>query len=248
MNRGTYTAATGMMAQQRRLDIAANNLANVNTRGYKADRVQFAEMLSRAVANDGGNGDEIGILAAGPEETGEDVDFGQGPISKTGNPLDLAIRGNGMFAVQTDSGIRYSRDGVFRTNGLNQLVNSDGAAVLDGDGKPIQLPQGRVQIEADGSIHEDGKSATIAKIGLYQGTFKKEGKNLYTAPDARAMTNVGASADAPSIEAGAVEGANVDPVIAMVEMIDLQRSYEISQKMAQSQDEATSKLQDTMTA
>src|SRR5690349_18504037 len=113
MNRGAYTAGTGMLAQQRRLDVIANNLANVNTRGFKSDQLTFGDMMIREMAADGGNGAPVGFLASGPTVESQTTNFSQGSLERTGNSLDLALEGNGMFAVRTPNGVRYTRDGAF---------------------------------------------------------------------------------------------------------------------------------------
>lgn len=241
MNRGVYTAATGMIAQQRRLEIVANNLANVNTRGYKADRVTFGEAMSRAMNADAGSGAALGNLSSGASIRKEDVDFSQGSFETTGNALDVAIKGEGMFAVGTPTGTQYTRDGAFRTDGANHLVTASGNDVLDADGKPIVLPGGPVEIDEKGAIHPKGKGDTIAKLGIFGGAFEKKGGNLYASDDAKAVA-------APSVVSGGLETANIEPISQMVEMIALQRGYETAQKMIQSQDDATGKLVETMAA
>ena len=242
MNRGVYTAATGMTAQQQRLDIVANNLANVNTRGYKAERVAFGEALGRAMATDGGTGESLGTLSSGAKITSESIDFAQGAAEITGNPLDLAIQGDGMFAVAAKGGTAYTRDGAFRVDARNTLVTKSGDAVLDTNGKPIVLPAGTVTIDANGAIRPTGGTETLATLALARGTFKKanQGGNLFSSTDAKTVDGRGAFAS------GQLESANVEPVSAMIEMISIQRSYEMSQKMVQSQDEATGKLTEAM--
>lgn len=244
MNRGAYTAGTGMMAQQRRLDVLANNLANVNTRGFKADTLSFSDMMVRTMADDAGNGAPIGVLASGPTPDEEKTDFSQGGAEQTGNALDCAMNGAGMFAVQTANGVRYTRDGAFSLNATGGLVTKDGNAVLDTDGKPITGITGPVAIEKDGRVHLSGKAATIATIGRFDGAFKKDlgGKNLFESADARAF----AANQGPTIASGQLETANVEPVSVMVQMIALQRSYEISQKMVQNQDDSTAKLNEVI--
>lgn len=232
------------MAQQQRLDVLANNLANVNTRGFKADKLTFSDMLVRSMADEAGNGSTIGVLASGPTADSETTDFSQGGVEMTGNNLDCSLGGAGMFAVQTANGIRYTRDGAFTLNATGGLVTKNGDAVLDNDGKPITGLNGQAAIEKNGQIHLAGKSATIATLGRYDGTFTKDlgGKNLYEAADARAFD----PKEGPSVDSGQLETANVEPVSVMVQMIALQRAYEISQKMVQSQDDSTAKLNEVM--
>jgi flagellar basal-body rod protein FlgF len=233
-----------MMAQQQRLDVLANNLANVNTRGFKADSLTFSDMLVRSMADEAGNGGVIGVLASGPAVDKQTTDFSQGGVEVTGNNLDCSLGGAGMFAVQTSAGVRYTRDGAFTLNATGGLVTRNGDAVLDTDGKPITGINGRVAIEKDGSIHLSDKKETIATLGRFNGTFTKDanGKNLFEAANAVAF----GAKEGPSVDAGQLETANIEPVSLMVQMIALQRAYEISQKMVQSQDDSTAKLNEVM--
>lgn len=236
MNRGTYTAATGMIAQQRRMDVMANNLANVNTRGFKADGLSFRDMMVRTMANGGGYGETIGLLPSGPTAVDETTDMSQGAAEHTGNAFDFMLQGEGMFQVQTPAGVRYTRDGSFTlSNGA--LVTKNGDAVLDGEGKPIVGLQDPVKVSDGGQITSQGRTISL---GRSTGAFLKDpqGKNLYTSADAK-------TADVP-VKNGFLETANVEPIDLMVQMIALQRGYEISQKMIQSQDESTAKLAETM--
>ncbi len=236
MNRGTYTAAVGMIAQQQRLDVASNNLANVNTRGYKADRLSFRDTLKREVANDAGYGNDVGAHLGGPLAVSGQTDFAQGGVEATGNPFDFMLQGEGMFAVRTPQGeTRYTRDGSFKLNASGGLVTQDGNAVLDDKGQPITGLDGKVKVGKNGAITTANGTVTL---GRATGTFKKEGYNLFTSTNAQ-------NSDTP-VENGALETANINPVTSMVEMIALQRTYEIAQKMIQSQDETTGRLNEVI--
>ena len=241
MDRGSYIAANGMIAQQKRLDVLANNLANVNTRGFKADRLTFRDMMLRTVADDGGYGNPVAQLSSGPTvDAGREVtDLRPGDAEHTGNPLDLRIGGDttAMFAVAHKGGTRYTRDGTFALNAKGGLVTKAGDAVLDPSGRPIR---GLAQPLTSGpeGLLAAGKPV---EIGRFVGKFEKDGDGagLFTATDARADNTV-------SIVSGELETANFNPVSAMMDMIALQRAYEIAQKMVQSQDESTAKLAETM--
>ena len=243
MNRGTYTAANGMIAQQQRLDVLANNLANVNTRGFKGDRLTFNDMMLRTVADDAGYGEPIATLSSGPEadSKAQVTDFSPGGADVTGNPLDLRLGGRtpAMFAVRHNGEIRYTRDGAFKLNAGGDLVTRSGDAVLDASNQPIKGLTGLVKIDERGRI-----AGTPVEIGRSVGRFRKDedGAGLYSGANVRPVSD----ADAAPIVAGELETSNVDPVLAMVDMISLQRSYEIAQKMVQSQDESTSKLAEAM--
>lgn len=233
-----------MLAQQRRLDVIANNLANVSTRGFKSDQLTFGDMMIREMADQAGSGKAVGYLASGPTAETQTTDFSQGSLEPTGNPLDLALNGKGMFAIGTASGVRYTRDGAFSLNASGALVTRDGNPVLDENSKPITGLSGAIQIDQEGRVHPAGKAAVLATIGRFDGTFEKDtfGKNLYTGERVQGFgPNEGGR-----VAAGQLETSNVEPISLMAEMIALQRAYEISQKMVQSQDESTAKLAETM--
>ena len=243
MNRGTYIAANGMIAQQQRLDTVANNLANVNTAGFKGDRLTFGDMMLRTLADDAGYGSPIATLSSGPEIDSKAAvtDFSPGAMQETGNPLDLGLGGKtlAMFAVRHDGQTAYTRNGAFRLDASDDLVTGDGDPVLDDKGRPIRgLSGGKVEIGPDGRI-----AGTDVTVGRFVGRFHKgeKGAGLYEG-DARPAT---AADDAP-IASRHLEASNVNPVLAMTDLISLQRAYEISQKMVQSQDESTAKLAETI--
>jgi flagellar basal-body rod protein FlgG len=163
MWRGLYTAGAGMITETKRTDTIANNLANANTSGYKRDDAinrEFAPMLIRRIndgkmQNDvtaikgfslGGVAPVVGTLGLGSYIDEIATDHTQGGFQTTGNPLDLAISGDGYFAVQTPQGVRYTRDGNFYKSAAGQLQTVNGQAVLDNQGRPITIPAGATRI------------------------------------------------------------------------------------------------------
>lgn len=242
MNRGVYSAAIGMLASMTRLDVVAQNLANVGTSGYKRDGITFAERLAKQLRASGGAGDPIGTLGAGSSPVSTYTDFTQGAIQNTGNPLDVAILGDeGMFATAGPNGSTlYTRAGSFTRLATGELATSTGAPVLDEQGQTILLPAGEVEIDAEGFVLADG--APVARLGLVTGTFRKSpgGGATFTSNDA--VSAWSANREPISLQPRAVEGANVNPVAEMVDMIALNRSFELAQRMATSQDEASSRL------
>lgn len=235
MNRGIYATATGMIASQQLMDVIAQNLANANTTGYKRDAIAFDDALVRELRADGGRGPVIGSIGMGSVEKGRFTVFDEGSITETGNALDLAIRGGeGAFAIQTDRGVRYTRDGAFTRSSEGVMVTKQGNPVLDNQGKSIDLPEGKeVEIGNDGSVLVEG--VEIAQLGIFKGQFTKEGNNLFSATGATLMEN-------PEIQPKAIEGSNVNTIEAMVAMINVSRSYEMAQRSITSQDELTQKL------
>ncbi|MDA8163405.1 MAG: flagellar basal-body rod protein FlgF [Desulfobacteraceae bacterium] len=216
---GLVQSLETMRLQTEKLNQISNNLANTDTPGYKKDIVAFQEMLTRAA--DGGQRIGRGIKIA--------TDFQPEQMEETGNPLHVAIAGDGFFRIQTPQGIRYTRDGNFTLSADNQLVTQDGNQVL-GEGGPIQLGPGTVTIDAQGGIHMGDQ--TVAKLAIVsfanKQALEKEGKNLLRLKDQ------GTSEEPPasfSVRQGYLETSGVEPMSEMIAMIELSRSSESEQKM-----------------
>ena len=221
MIEGTET----MLAQEHRMDQIANNLANVDTSGYKKEDITFWEMMFKAADNRSRVGKGLKIL----------IDQQQGIPKQTDNALDFAINGEGFFTIQTPAGIRYTRNGNFTLNNQGQLSTADGNLVL-GDGGPITLADQNIQVGRDGQINANGQQ--ISRLGLVtfpdlQG-LEKEGANLFRL---KAGTAEQQPVAMPNIQQGYLEGANVNTVTEMTEMIDLQRAYQSQQKAIQTTDD-----------
>lgn len=234
MNRGVYATATGMIASQYALDVISQNLANASTTGYKREAVAFNDALVRQLRENGGRGPVLGSLGSGPTLQSRFTVFEPGPIQETGNDLDIAIRSSeGAFAVETDRGTRFTRDGAFTRNADGLLVTRSGHPVLDSDNQRIQLPEGPVEIGNDGLITADGKE--IARLGVFQGTFRREGDNLFSASGVQAVAT-------PDLNPKSIEGSNVNTIQSMVAMIEISRSFEMAQRSIIQQDELTQRL------
>lgn len=224
-----------MMTTTQWMDVISNNLANSGTDGYKADTLAFSDVMVKRLYANGGNGPMIGTLGNGPEGIANAIDRTVGTIKSTGNPLDCAIRTpKGMFAVQQNGRTAYTRNGSFTVNSERELVSNQGLPVLDDRGQRIVIAgTERVEIDADGQVIQGNE--TIANLGIYDGEFSKSGNNLWVSTDAQLMPN-------PSLATGGVESSNVEAVGAMIDLIKIQRSFEMSQKSIQTQDEMTGKL------
>ncbi len=151
MDSGLYAAYTGLLARTQALDTAANNLANAGTVGFRAQRDYFRGVLAgigdETPASQVGNAvNDFGILG------GNMIDQGQGAMTATGNPLDMALNGQGFFAIQTKDGVQYTRDGAFTRSDTGVLQTAQGEPVLDGNGQPITIPTGTISVGADGTI------------------------------------------------------------------------------------------------
>jgi flagellar basal-body rod protein FlgF/flagellar basal-body rod protein FlgG len=231
MDSGLYAAYTGLLAKTQALDTAANNLANVGTVGFRAQRDSFRSVY----AGDAGNvsqssqvGDSVngyGILGGGRS------DQGQGPLITTSNPLDVALTGAGFFAIQTAQGVRYTRDGQFSKSPTGQLQTPAGEPVLDAGMKPISLPSGAVDISPDGtiSVQTAAGSAVVDQLGTFSfaqpDALVVEGASRFAAPAGQVAT-----ASTATVKQGAVEGTNEDAIHGTMQLILVQRQAEMLQK------------------
>ena len=236
MLEGMYAAASGMDAQQQQLDAIGNDLANGSTTGYKSERVGFRDLLYNEI-NVAGTSTTAGAGAAaqvmGRNQT-------QGAIQMTGDPLDLAIEGNGYFTVKrADGSIALTRDGSFETDATGQLVTAEGNLVQP----PITLPKGisasDVSIGPDGTVSAGTKR--LGKIGLVTvpapDKLLADGSNLFSVtPSSGAATP---TSDA-TIHQGALEGSNVDVATEMVRMVTTQRSYQLESSAIQTENQMMS--------
>jgi len=225
MDSGYYAAMTGLLARTQALDTAAANLANAQTPGYRAEREYFRSVLLGPDALDSQLGKTVnnfGLLG------GDQLNLGQGPLQQTGNPLDLAIEGQGFFQIQTANGLRYTRDGSFHRSQAGMLVTAKNEPVLSSSGKPIPVPPGEVSVGANGVLSVAG--GTVATVGVF--TFAPgvqltpEGANRYVAPLSATPT---LSKDA-DIHQGAIESANEDAIQGTLDLIVMQRQAEMMQK------------------
>ena len=225
MDSGYYAAMTGLVARTQALDIAATNLANAQTPGYRAEQEYFRSVLLGPDAEDSQLGQAVnnfGLLG------GDRLILAQGALNQTGNPLDLAIQGEGFFMVQSPNGSRYTRDGGFHRSPAGLLVTAAGEPVLSAAGKLIPVPPGEVSVGADGSLSVAG--GVVATVGVYSfpaGTqLTPEGANRYVAPEGVEP----ALAKNAAIHQGAIEAANQDTIQGTLDMTVIQRQAEMMQK------------------
>ena len=225
MDSGYYAAMTGLMARTQALDTAAANLANAQTPGYRAEREYFRSMLLGPDAQNSQLGQTInnyGMLG------GDRLNLGQGALEQTGNPLDLAIEGQGFFAVQTANGLRYTRDGGFHRSQAGFLVNQAAETVMSATGQSISIPPGEVSVGANGVLSVAG--GAVATVGVFAfppgAALTPEGANLYVAASG---VTPSISTDA-EVHQGAIESANEDAVQGTLDLIVMQRQAEMMQK------------------
>ena len=253
MMRALYTSATGMNAQQLNMDVIANNLANVNTAGFKHSRADFQDLLYQEIRPAGATvaqgaqsptGLEVGL---GVKPGATETMFQQGTFQETGNNLDVAIEGEGFYKVLLPDGTPgYTRDGSFNRDSQGKIVNSDGYALQP----EITIPAdaASVSIGKDGTVTVDrGKGAEeVGKIGLTRfanpAGLQHLGGNNFKATDAsgNATDGVPGQEGFGTLAQGSLEMSNVQIVQEMVNMITAQRAYEVNSKAIQTADEMLS--------
>jgi flagellar basal-body rod protein FlgG len=233
MDRGLYIAASGMLAEQTRQDQIANDLANSSTPGYKADRSMQASFGSMLLENTA-NGQAIGTLGLGAQITSTYTDLSPAPLEETGEPLDVAIDGQGFLTVQTPAGPRYTRNGQLVVDGTGRLATATGYPVLDANGQTIAVGgSDGLDIDANGVVSRNGR--TLGTLGVVSLTTPlKQGDTLFAGTP-------GAKPAGTAVRQGFLEGSGVDPTKAMVEMITSLRTYESDQKAIASIDETLQK-------
>ncbi|WP_274425761.1 flagellar basal-body rod protein FlgG [Chelativorans sp. YIM 93263] len=246
-------AATGMSAQQLNLEVIANNIANINTTGFKRARAEFSDLLYQTVRLQGvperanqnivPEGANIGL---GTKVSAVRNLHQQGPLTNTGNKLDLALAGRGWFQIEGANGeVLYTRAGSFNTNANGELVTSDGYPVVP----DIVVPEDAVDvvINASGQVFAqiDGQEALEELGQLTLASFANEaglapiGSNLFRETEASGPAAVGVPGDPgfATIEQEYLEGSNVDPVKEITELISAQRAYEMNSKVITAADE-----------
>lgn len=239
MSGGMYLAAAGALVQQMRLETLANNVANINTLGYKGEKSIFRVSEDTQPPPVGNTPDAIQPLSPYAPPFSTVIDFTQGAIRQTGNPLDVAINGRGFFSVRTPDGVQYTRQGSFTLDADGVLVTPDGYPVL-GEGGEISLEEGTVEIDMEGAVYVDGDEVARLRITDFPNgdELKKAGNGRFVAPD---TANRVERLENTTVSQGFLENSNVNPVQAMTEMIETSRAFEAYQKVIQSADEATSK-------
>ena len=217
---GNYGLVDGSLIQQLRFETLSNNLANVNTDGFKKDIISFDVALSSKIMTS--------------------VDLSPGPVVNTGNKFDVALIGPGFFKIQTPSGIRYSRNGAFSLTRDGMLVNQNGDQVLGQNG-PITLIGGDLSIGRDGQISENGSPGDkLMIVDFIKPQFlRKEGMNycVYVGKEQDILTS-----EKADIQHQYIEKSNVNVTEEMMKMVDAFRAFESIQKAIQNADDITSKL------
>jgi flagellar basal-body rod protein FlgF len=241
MENTLLVALSRQMSLERQIDIIANNVANVNTNGFKANKSLFEEYLNTGAHEDNFQATDRRVSFV--QDRAAYHDFAQGPAEKTSNPLDVAIDGKGFLAVQTPAGERYTRDGSFQINPQGQLVTTGGNLVLGTNGPIVFQPTDRdIAISSEGTITV--REGTATQFDSIRGKLKlvkfdnpqrlqNEGANLYSAP----AGNVAQPDLASRFNQGFVEKSNVSSVTEMTRMMEVMRTYQHVSSMMQQQND-----------
>lgn len=235
MIRGLYTASSGMQSSMRRQEVISNNLANLNTTGYKKkttiNKAFPEEMINRIDSES----NEIGKLGGGTAVDEVNTDHSTGKFKQTGNKMDWAIKGEGFFVVQTPQGQRYTRNGNFTIDNQNRVVTQQGYPVR-GENGFLEVPESGSDITIDSNtLRANGQQVGQIQIQSFgdKSGLVKEGENLF-----RRTPQAGNQFNAEGrVQQGFVEGSNVNPVEEMTKMIQNSRTYQMDQKIVQMTDQ-----------
>jgi flagellar basal-body rod protein FlgG len=250
MVRSLYSSASGMEAQQANLDVIANNLANVNTTGFKRSKIEFQDLLyetTRAAGAEQGSGTQLPTgtqIGHGSRVVATSKVFTEGELTQTGEQLDLAINGDGFFQVQMPDGtLAYTRDGALKRSSTGQITTSDGSP-LQGGFQPVAAGTTSITISSSGEVTATSSSGTQNfQVQLVRFTnpagLNSIGGNLYTESLASGTPETGTPGENGygTLQQGYLEMSNVKVVQEMVNMIVAQRAYEVNSKSVQSADE-----------
>jgi len=250
MLRSLYSAAAGMESQQMNLDVISNNLANVNTTGFKKSKIEFQELLyqtTRAPGSEqsGGNQVPTGLqIGQGSRPVATARIFTTGDLTQTGERLDVAVQGDGFFQIQMPDGtLAYTRDGAFKTASDGRIVTSDGLPVQGGF-QPVPAGTTNITIASDGQVTYTGANgSTNFRVQLVR--FNNEtglqsmGNNLFKETLASGPAELGSPGENGfgTLNQGYLEMSNVSVVEEMVNLIMAQRAYEVNSKAVQAADE-----------
>lgn len=230
MDRGVYPIVSGAIAQERRMDVVAANLAHIQTVGYKRETAVFRTLLAKpqpGVPKMKINADKVFTSGGGTF-----LDWKGGSFRTTGSPTDVALEGEGFFVVKTPRGVEYTRSGNFVLNTTRQLVTREGAPVL-GQSGPIQVPVGKLVINAAGDVTVDGAAVDTLRIVK----FKDPASAVRVAGQYTTQGRVDPAPETKVVQ-GALEDSNVNAIGELIAMIEINRSYEAAQKVVQAMDDA----------
>jgi flagellar basal-body rod protein FlgG len=252
MFRALHSAATGMQAQQTNIDVTANNMANVNTTGFKKSRAEFQDLLYQTMRAPGGQSGQGASAPAGLQvglgvrTAATQAMHSQGSLQQTGNSLDIAIEGNGFFQITRPNGeIAYTRSGNFKTDSDGRLVTNDGFALEPAITIPPDVTGISISSTGMVSVTQPGQTGSneVGQIQLANfsnpGGLLATGRSLYapTSASGQAVVANPGEEGTGSISQGFLEGSNVEVVTEMIDLIASQRAYEVNQRVITAADE-----------
>jgi flagellar basal-body rod protein FlgF len=233
MENTTYVALSRQATLRRQMDVVANNLANMSTHGYKSGQMMFVEHLTKSKGGDGLLTPKLAYV----RDIATMTDTKPGAIETTGNPLDIAIQGDGFFVIQTPEGEHYTRNGRLQLDNTGQLVNQLGQPILADGGAPlIFAPEDtEIVISKDGTVSTNNGELGKLRVVRFDNDQKLErtsGAQFTTTED-----NPAQNVDSPTVLQGAVEGSNVEPILEMANMITVHRAYDSVKSFIEREDE-----------
>ena len=216
---------------RRSMSVIANNLANMNTTGFKGEKMMFVEHLVRSPGGTKIGGDKLAFV----RDVATVRDLSEGDFKKTGNPLDLAIHGDGFFVIGTPGGERYTRNGNFQIGSDGQLVTRKGDPVLSDGGAPFFLSPGDSQIDIDSGGTLSTENGELGKIAVVNFANRRDMRLI--AEGLYSSRQQATPVEEANISQGMLEGSNVQPIVEMTRMIEVHRSYEGTKSFIQKEDE-----------
>lgn len=232
MENTSFIALSRQTALRRQMDIVANNMANMNTTGFKAERMMFVEHLVRSKGGQKYWGEKLSYT----RDVASRRDLAEGPVKQTGNPLDLAISGDAYFVVRTELGDRYTRNGRFQLDQTGQLVTQGGLPVLTDAGTPIFFPpeESEVSVSRDGVIStENGVVGKLALVTFENRQLLEQNAGGLYATDAAPIP----PGEGVGVLQYALEESNVEGIVEMTRMIEVHRSYDAVRKFVEREDD-----------
>ena len=219
------------LSRQRQMDMIANNMANANTPAYKGEEMMFREFLVPTRSSTRAIGEKLSFV----QDVGLVRNTAEGTLNKTDNPLDMGLHGDGYFQIETEAGMRYTRNGHFRLDEGGMLVNSQGFAVMNSNDQPIIFApnENNVSVAPDGTVSTENGTVGSLKVVDFQNQqdLRKVGDGLYeTSQDPNTVQR-------PEIVQGMMEESNVQPVMEMTKMMSVLREYESNQKIIEAEND-----------
>ncbi len=233
MENTLFVALSRQVTVRRQMDVVANNIANMNTTGFKGEKMMFVEHLVRSK----GSGSVLGDKLSYVRDIATLRDTSRGDLKQTGNPLDLAIAEDGYFAIQGRTGEQYTRNGRFQLDATGQLVNDNGDSVLSSSGQPFFFgpTDTQITVAGDGTVSTENGTLGRLRVVKFESelSLQQAGSVLFNAGAGNPPQDV----EFPKVMQGALESSNVQPILELTRMIEVQRSYDGAKSLIDKEDE-----------